>query len=132
SFEETDVLARNPVGIPNACDESNHSASICNVDECTHQLEVDTNDPVNILSPHVQSLFSDGWEICTDLSSAAYNRKNPLETASVHRQCPCLCHSNVSPNKTASVPNKSGKPAKVYSLGLRHCISCSLRVSYFS
>ncbi|CAH8874643.1 unnamed protein product [Trichobilharzia szidati] len=126
SFEETDVLARNPVGIPNASDESNQSASICNVDH--HQLEADTNDPVNILSPDVQSLFSDGWEICTDLSSAACNHNNPLGTAWVRRQCPCLCHSNVSPNKTASMTNQSGKPAKVYSLGLRHCISCSLRV----
>ncbi|CAH8872801.1 unnamed protein product [Trichobilharzia szidati] len=128
SFEETDVLARNPVGIPNASDELNQSASVCNVDEYTHGLEADTNDPVNNLSPHLQSLFSDGWEICTDLSSAAYNRNNPLGTAWARRQCPCLCHLNASPNKTAGIMNQSGKPAKVDCLGLRHCISCSLRV----
>nr|CAH8872934.1 unnamed protein product [Trichobilharzia regenti] len=128
SFEEIDVLARNPIGIPNASDESNQSASVCNVDEYIHQLEADTNDPVNNLSSHIQSLFSDGWEICTDLSSAAYNRNNPPGTAWARRQCPCLCHVNVSPIKAASIMNQCGKPAKVDSLGLRHCISCSLRV----
>nr|CAH8860125.1 unnamed protein product [Trichobilharzia regenti] len=129
SFEEIDVLARNPIGIPNTSDESNqNTASVCcNVDEYNiHQLEAD-----DINDPHIQSLFSDGWEICTDLSSAAsYNRSSPSgTTAWPRRQCPCLCHINVSPNnKTASITNQSGKPAKVDSLGLRHCISCSLRV----
>ncbi|THD25536.1 hypothetical protein D915_003645 [Fasciola hepatica] len=71
--------------------------------------------------------LDEGWEVCTDLSAvAARRRRLGSGTVSSHsRHCPCPCHPSAS---SATTPNQTGKPVKADSLGLRHCISCSLKV----
>ncbi|CAH8641017.1 unnamed protein product [Heterobilharzia americana] len=127
SFEETDVLARHSVGIPIPSEELSQSISASNADDCIRPLKVKTGSPVSILPPQVLSFLSEGWEVCTELSSTVHSRNNSLGVTWARRQCPCRCHP-VSSNKFSITTGQSGKPAKVDSLGLRHCISCSLRV----
>ncbi|TNN07515.1 GON-4 isoform X4 isoform 1 [Schistosoma japonicum] len=120
SFEESDILARHPIGNPVCPEESNQRKNISN-NKYVPPI-------INTLSPQLRSFLSEGWEICTDLSSTAHGRNNSSGMTWARRQCPCRCHPNVSSN-SVPVTIQSGRPAKkVDSLGLRHCISCSLRV----
>ncbi|CAH8675343.1 gon-4-like [Schistosoma haematobium] len=120
SFEESDVLARHPVGNSTYPENLNQNAGISN----NRYIP----SPINALSPQLRSFLSEGWEVCTDLASTAHNRNNSLGTLWARRQCPCRCHPSASSN-SVPITNQSGKPIKkVDSLGLRHCISCSLRV----
>ncbi|CAH8574936.1 unnamed protein product [Schistosoma turkestanicum] len=120
SFEESDILARHPVGNSTDSEKSNQNTSISNNEYIS--------PPINTLSPQLRSFLSEGWEVCTDLASTALSRNNSFGTPWVRKQCPCRCHPNTSSN-SIPITSQSGKPAKkVDSLGLRHCISCSLRV----
>ncbi|KAK4474637.1 hypothetical protein MN116_001772 [Schistosoma mekongi] len=118
-FEESDILSRHPIGNPVCPEESDQKKNTSN-NKYIPPI-------ISTLSPQLRSFLSEGWEICTDLSSTAHGRNNSSGTWA-RRQCPCRCHPNVSSN-SIPVTIQSGKPAKkVDSLGLRHCISCSLRV----
>ncbi|CAH8679575.1 unnamed protein product [Schistosoma rodhaini] len=120
SFEESDVLARHPVGNPAYPEKLNQNTGISS----SRYIP----PPFNALSPQLRSFLSEGWEVCTDLASTAHSRNNSLGTPWARRQCPCRCHPSASSN-SVPITNQSGKPVKkVDSLGLRHCISCSLRV----
>lgn len=88
-----------------------------------------SRNPLKKLDPDHSNdpLLDEGWEVCTDLSAVAARRHRfGGGGVSTHfRHCPCPCHPSVS---SATATNQSGKPVKADSLGLRHCISCSLKV----
>lgn len=78
------------------------------------------------------------WEVSTELSS----RASAMAKSKMANRCPCPCHDDQQQHQTptttaattatASTREATGssKPtAKADSLGLRHCIRCSLRVT---
>ncbi|CAL8088150.1 unnamed protein product [Calicophoron daubneyi] len=111
SFEEVDLLARHPLG------------------NAPFQKAKDPRIKPEPSSPSVSSneddySLSQGWEVCTQLSAA--NRRHRSSSNATSRHCPCPCHPGPSSSGVGTL--SSGKPAKADSLGLRHCICCSLRV----
>ncbi|KAL5106106.1 hypothetical protein TcWFU_002521 [Taenia crassiceps] len=76
------------------------------------------------------------WEVSTELSSSA----SATAKSKLANRCPCFCHDKrkwgaVTPQTPSqshqlglSTPSGTKSSAKADSLGLRHCINCSLRV----
>nr|VZI22444.1 unnamed protein product [Spirometra erinaceieuropaei] len=150
AFEVVDSLARRPD--PSATPVFNSSVALSStlprlVDEMLPSIT--TSAESNLSSETFR------WEISTELASctaagpASALLQQPglsvggayrLSKTTTARQCPCPCHDHqpaqkllpvtaaVATSHTLSTSNPSGKPAKVDSLGLRHCIKCSLRV----
>ncbi|VDL89985.1 unnamed protein product [Schistocephalus solidus] len=146
AFEVVDSLARRPDPSTNPVP----TASVMPpptlprlVDELLNSTTISTAANISLETLH--------WEVSTELaaSPASVLLQQPgfsvgggyrLSKATTARQCPCPCHDNqptqkpllvttaVTTQHSLSTANPSGKPAKVDSLGLRHCINCSLRV----
>ncbi|VDD80078.1 unnamed protein product [Mesocestoides corti] len=129
TFEVNETLARRPSTLPE------HSPSLCQgssppislprlVDEFASKVDLRA-------SAFAESLQ---WEISTELSS----RSSAAAKSKLANRCPCPCHDKskrTATNAQAQVQQSGtstgvvGKSAsKADSLGLRHCIKCSLRV----
>ncbi|CAH8436884.1 unnamed protein product [Dicrocoelium dendriticum] len=104
SFEEIDLLTRQPLGKPSFVASESASPTT---------LSPALADPFTALSGS-----EDGWEVCTSLSAATKYYGFEHTSSASWRNCPCPCHPN-------SMMATSGKSSKA---GSRHCISCSLRV----
>ena len=143
TFEVVDTLARKPATSPKHAPSLQRIPSSKFPPEPLPRLLDVFSSPIKDNSS-LEEAFMESlrWEVSTELSSSA-----PATAKSkLANRCPCPCHdekrksSGVSAPQTPSLMHHadistptvggSGKcAAKADSLGLRHCIKCSLRVS---
>ncbi|CUT99232.1 conserved hypothetical protein [Echinococcus multilocularis] len=132
TFEVVETLARKPLT------SLEHAPSLQQVSTPPKPLPRLVDVFAHRSNPTLDGAFVESlqWEVSTELSSSA----SATAKSKLANRCPCSCHdkrkwSALTP-QTPSQSHQSGlltpsgnkSSAKADSLGLRHCIKCSLRV----